>query len=226
MDLPIYVISYDNEERKNRMINRFNILGCKNVTYLPGVSMEDDRITSLKDRPNYNKIHFRVWATMLAHMDAVKKFYFETTENICIICEDDIHISRKFNNVIPSIITDFNSFNLDVLLLGYLLPFKLKCDPIKYLYYKYSRDVWGAQMYMISRKYAKYLIDKYTIEYAYENIGIKPYSSDWIITKDGNKLMIYPMIAVEEGTITTLSDDQSKFHKKCHDVHYDQNLYI
>lgn len=95
----------------------------------------------------------------------------------------------------------------------------------KYVFHRYSNDLWGTQMYMISREYAKYLLEAYTLQYAIDNIS-KPYSSDWIITKNGNRAMIYPMIAVEEGPVTSDCEPQSEFHKRCHFVNYDPQKYL
>jgi GR25 family glycosyltransferase involved in LPS biosynthesis len=223
---PIYVISYNNNKRKEKMIERFEKLNIQNVTYLPGVGMDDIRITSLKDREKYDKVEHKVWATMLAHMDAINKFYYDTKDNICIICEDDIHILRDFSRVIQQTTNEFIKMELDILLLGYLLPLKIELEPDKYFYFQYSWDMWGCQMYMISRSYAKFLIDKCTIEFAYNTIGILPYSSDWIITKNGKRRMIYPMLAVEEGIIIGSSEDHTSFHKKCHDINYNEKLYL
>ena len=80
-------------------------------------------------------------------------------------------------------------------------------------------------MYLISRAYAKFLLDKYTIEFALNNLD-KPYSPDWVITKNGNKAMLYPMIAVEEGNTKTSHEGQNNFHKRCFEANYDSNLFI
>lgn len=235
-NIPIYVISFNNPERKQRMIDRFNKLDFKKIIFTPEVYKDDKRISNLSDRENYDKIEKRTWSIMLQHLDSVRDFYNNNESDICIICEDDITISKDFNEKLQDIIQKFYELNLDVLMLGYLIPFKIhNYNPYfkqidhfnNYTYYTYPNDLWGTQMYMISRKYANFLLDTFTIEYAYKNIGTENhFSSDWIITKNGNRALIYPMIAVEEGV--NLSDDyyQGLFHKTCYDVNYVKDKFI
>jgi hypothetical protein len=130
--------------------------------------------------------------------------------------------------------------NLDVLLLGYLVPFKIQSNYVgfelksndtnlKYTYHNYPNDLWGSQMFMFSKKHAKYLLDKFTIEYAIEQLNdntIQPFSSDWTITKEGNRALIYPMLAVETSDRPSGHYGQDIFHENCKNANYDPNIYI
>lgn len=239
LNLPIYVISFKNSERKQRMINRFQAVGF-NLIFTPEVYKDDTRITSLSDKEKYNKIDPRTWSIMLQHMDAIRDFYENAQSDLCIICEDDIMISKNFKEEITTIIPIFNELKLDVLMLGFLLPFKVEeynqHFPKVYSYsnesnisfniHRYPNDVWGTQMYMISRSYAKFLLDIFDINYAYNNIDIYPYSCDWIITKNGNRALVYPMIAIEEGVNLSDCYDQIDYHKRCFDTQYEPNKFI
>jgi hypothetical protein len=65
-------------------------------------------------------------------------------------------------------------------------------------------DIWGTQMYMISRKHAQHLIDNYGLQTDYRfrslvDTNLEHWIADCLITKTGNRAMISPMIAVEEG---------------------------
>jgi len=222
--LPIYVINFNDEIRKERMIKRFNTMDIK-LKFTPQVYQIDPRIPLYADI----KVEKRTWAIMLQHLDSIRDFYDNTNFSHCIVCEDDIMISKNFINDLPNILQNFNQLKLDILLLGYLLPFKLNENPYfkpkSYQYYNYPDDLWGSQMYLISRVYAKFLLDKYTIEFALNNLD-KPYSPDWVITKNGNKAMLYPMIAVEEGSTKTSHEGQNDFHKRCFEANYDANIFI
>lgn len=234
--MPIYIISFNNEERKTRMSKRFNTLQFNDINFTKEVYKNDERLTSLSNMEKYHKIDHRTWSIMLQHMDSIKDFYYNKDSDLCIICEDDITISKDLkeelkDNIIPS----FYKLNLDVIMLGYLLPFKIESYNThfkelyfydSYKYYTYPNDIWGTQMYMISKKYAKYLLDTFDIKYAYDNIETNPYSSDWIITKNGNRALLYPMIAVEEGI--NLSDDecQISYHKLCYTVNFIPDKFI
>jgi hypothetical protein len=233
MDLPVYVVNYKNDERKQRMKYRFNQFNIEPI-FPPGIDSTDERLSTAPVGADK-----RVWSIMLQHLDAVRLFYEQTEQEHCIVCEDDIHISKNFLDNITFVIPKFEQLELDLLLLGFLLPFKIDMstclhsqhfaiiDKIdNYTIHQYPIDLWGCQMYLISRKYAKYLLETFTVQYAIENIGKIPYNPDWIITKNGNRAIIYPMIAVEEGVNVSQDQSQIGYHKLCHLVNYDPEKYI
>jgi hypothetical protein len=81
-------------------------------------------------------------------------------------------------------------------------------------------------MYLISRNYAEFLLNKFTPQFAFENIGSINYNPDWIITKNGKRALINPMIAVEEGVNLSDHAGQIYFHKSCCECNYDPDVYI
>ena len=233
--MKIYIISYKNEERLNRMIKRFEQVEMeKDIVITKEVHIDDERLTSLSNREKYNKIDLRTWSIMLRHMDVIQSFYDSEDEH-CIVCEDDIYISKDFSNDLGGIIKDFEEMKWDILLLGYLYPHKhIDLQKIYsrssyhsyHSYHSYPDNIWGTQMYMISRSYAKFLLDKFDLEHAYETIDTYPYSSDWIITKNGKRALIFPMMAVEEGVNLSGHKGHVEFHKTCFEANYDSNKYI
>ena len=173
------------------------------------------------------------WCCMLGHIDMIKNFYDNSEEEFGIFCEDDVYIHKDFKLMLPNIIEDFKLMNLDVLLLGYLIPFEIKSYyqnfELKYTYHNYPNDLWGSQMFMFSKKHAKYLLDKFNIEYAVKSLNdntIQPFSSDWTITKEGNRALIYPMLAVEMADKKCGHYGQDTFHENCKKCNYDPNIYI
>lgn len=229
--VPIYIISYKNPPRKMRMTERFNKCGIEPI-FTPEVLSNDSR---LSEAPTEAK---RTWAIMLQHLDAVKHFYDSKSEH-CIICEDDINISKNIVKEIPEIIGVFNKLQLDQMLLGYLLPYKIEMHTCLHKQYfgiidktdnftihHYPNDIWGCQMYMISRSYAKYLLDTYTISYALKNIGNVTYNPDWIITKNGTRGLIVPMMAVEEGDNLSTDKEQNEYHHRCYTTNYNPDRYF
>lgn len=130
----------------------------------------------------------------------------------------------------------FKSLNLDVLLLGYLSiqkinrkinEFKLlKPENDTYKYYHFPDFIWGTQMYMISKKHAKYLLDKYNTEYADKSqldSKMVHFSADWTLTKDGNRALITPIMTVE---VMKSKCSNDVFRMRCHKAHYNSELYI
>jgi len=226
MNIPIYVINFNDEDRKTRMIHRFNTIGL-NLNFMPPVYISDARLNIANDNIKIDK---RTWAIMLQHLDSIKDFYERSTSDYCIICEDDILISKYLHRDLPAVLEKFNKLNLDILLLGYLLSFKLQHENFKikesigYTINEFPNDLWGSQMYLISRTYSKYLLDKYTLDFAINNLD-QPFSPDWTITKNGNRAILYPMLAVEEGETKTLHSGQNSFHKNCFIMNYDPDVY-
>ena len=208
-------------------------------SFYHGVDSNDPRI--------FNNNGFGSWSCMIGHLDMIQKFYDNSEKEFGIFCEDDIFIHKDFVKTLPYIIQDFKLMELDILLLGYLIPFKISSqyngfelknninstsnsnNKLKYVYHNYTNDLWGSQMYMLTKKHAKYLLDKYTIEYAIRSLTdntLEPFSSDWTITKEGNRALIYPMLAVETADKKSGHYGQDIFHENCKNLNYDPNIYI
>ena len=218
-----YCINFNDAERKLKMENRFSNLGIKCVIIDP-VYTNDSRIPTI-----YEESTKRIWAIMIQHLDSIHHFYQNTENEYMIICEDDILISKNILFDLPEILANFAFLELDVLLLGYLLDKSIDnpeyplmhtdcreegTSPSKYSYHEFPYHLWGSQMYLISRKHARFLIEKYTIEYGMADLS-RPYNPDWTLTKDGKKAIIYPLIAVEEGHTKTDNYIQNEFHQRC-----------
>jgi hypothetical protein len=227
--ISFYCVNFNDESRKNKMTSRFEQLGLL-LNFVDPVRNDDARLADVPERADK-----RTWSIMLQHMDSIRKFVEETQNDFCIVMEDDILVSKDIVNDLPGAIETYNKLELDVLVLGYLLPFKihdyntcfrLKDRNNKYSYYDFPGDLWGAQMYMVSRNHAIHLLELYTIEHAVETIDTEPFSPDWTLTKYGKKAIIYPMIAVEEGGTKANSYSESQFHLSCYLTNYVEGFYI
>jgi GR25 family glycosyltransferase involved in LPS biosynthesis len=108
-------------------------------------------------------------------------------------------------------------------------------------YFEYGMDVWGTQMYMLSRRQAQRLLNKYgfptgfapsSVSYADEFLANPsafelPFSADWTITKDcSKKYIVYPMLAIEDGLTSYDHDGQTEFHLLAHSAHVGASTYI
>ncbi len=220
-----YCLSFNNEERKNNMIERFKNLEIS-CEFYSGVSYDDKRIDKLM-----NKNSKRQWCMTYGHLDIIHNFYYNSDKKYAIICEDDICLHSRLKEILKKVINDFNLLNLDILLLGYLLPYKIGNQNLftnfklkKYMpsdsyfkYHDYPEYLSGTQMYMINKKYAKYLLKTYYNSYA--GVGEKIFNPDKIITKDCNKALIYPMLAIEN------DNQEDLYHLLCRNIHYN-DFYI
>ena len=222
--MDLYCLSFQKPIRKSQMEERFKQLEM-NCLFYEGVGMDDPRIV--------NNNGGNCWGCMLGHMDMIKHFYENSEKEYGIFCEDDVYIHKDFCKVVPDIITDFELMNLDVLLLGYLSAFQIKSTCIgfdlktkhsTYTYHNYPDNLWGSQMYMLSKKHAKYLVDKYTVDYASQ--ATQPFSSDWTITKEGNRALIYPMLAVETADKKSGHLGQDMYHDTCKKCNYNPDIFI
>ena len=149
------------------------------------------------------------------HLQMIFDFYYATTKAYGIFCEAEIYIHKDLRAILTKILSDFSVLKLDILLLGYQVHFPItesmvtRGFPLKraitarsaYTYHDYPDDLAGTQMYVLSRKHAKYLLDKYYTGYVnktfVDNTG-RPFSSTgFIITREGNKALISPAIVSE-----------------------------
>jgi hypothetical protein len=233
----IYCVNYNDHERREKMTRRFQDLDLP-YHFVEPVYKTDKRL----DHPEINPHHKRTYSIMLQHLDSLQHFLDTTNEsdNFCIVCEDDIMISNRIKQSISDIMIKFDELDLDILLLGYLWPNKI--DPFsnghfplllrsaEFLYTGYPDDLWGSQLYMVSRKHARWLLNQFPAEYIFRGFGDGkeplPYNPDWIITKMGKRAIISPMLAVEEGSTKTEHDGQNDFHRQCFLANYVESEFI
>jgi hypothetical protein len=237
--IQFYCINYKDEARREKMTNRWSKLGLE-LKFVEPVEISDPRLDIARE--TNTKEGLRNWAIMLQHLDSLRAFingeYIEGEKGeYVIVCEDDIMVSKHLPNDLPEIIASHERLNIDVLLMGFLIPYKITDDnhyyPLKernckYSYHGYPPDIWGSQMYMVSRKHAKKLLEKYTVENA---LGLdskekEPFSPDWTLTKYGNRSVIYPMMALEEGNTKCNWDSEIDYHQRCFKMHYVEREFI
>lgn len=219
VSVAIYIINYNNESRREKMRNRFIELNV-DVTFIKPCGPSDKRLNLLESDDKHSA------PCMFSHLDCIEEF-LNTDSDYCIICEDDIHIRKTFKKDLNIIIEDFEKLELDILLLGYLLDFNPRGSTNyhiknKYTYHDYGYSLWGTQMYLINKSYAEWVYKRYR-EGPKDEV---PFASDWTITKNGNKALIYPMLGVEEGNNNSDHYWQKKYHNDCHRFNYDPKLYL
>ena len=221
-NIPIYILNNNNQERRNKMMKRFNS-NFSQVHFLEPVNI---------DHTKYNICQStgRNWSIMLSHLENIRHFYEQTDAEYAICCEDDVFIYKHLDQKIPTIIENMNALKLDVLLLSYLIntPPSSNGQLIRSIgdfeYYQFRDDLWGAHMYMVTRSHAKHLIDTYTLEWAQKNDD-PPYSPDWILTKKGRRAFVWPPMGVEEGIVNTTDWGQVHLHASCKEFLYDESIY-
>ena len=165
--MKVYCLSYNNREKYDRMKTIFTRLSIPYSMY-EGVPPTDER---LRDITGHEQI---ILSCMYGHLDMLKQFYNESENDneYGIFCEDDIHIHHDFMNIIPKVIEYSRNKMLGTILLCYLITnnmrmtiFDLKSTEHvygKYNSFQYGDDLWGAQMYMLSRKKVGEILSQYS----------------------------------------------------------------
>jgi GR25 family glycosyltransferase involved in LPS biosynthesis len=209
------------------MESRFKTAGITNYEMSDGVPLSDHRITTTC---NHTK---RCHSCMYGHLDMIRDFLENDSSPYGIFCEDDIMIDADFLPRLDHILRDFEKQNLDIMLLGYLIghalgggndSFSSLYKGTTYRYYEYVPEtIWGTQMYMMTRKHAKYIIEKYSCPEANPDVH---FSADWTITQEGERRIVYPMLAIEDGKTTYDNAGQAHFHHLSHVAHLNSSKYI
>lgn len=229
MSCALYVVNYKDEERRDRMRTRVKTIGL-DAHFVAPVSTTDPRIPA-----TLSPFEKRNWSIFFQHVDCIRQFFENTTYDYCIVCEDDILLSRNLKEEIPDIIHLYDKTQLDILLLSYLWPYEVAEDhyfPVlvktdEWKIQGYPADLWGAHMYFFSRAHAKTMIDRYTTEYALaETAAGRPFCTDWQITKHGNRGLLSPMVGLEEGEVKTDHQGQIDFHRAVFQFHYREELFV
>ncbi|MGH6689194.1 MAG: hypothetical protein ACREF4_00715 [Gammaproteobacteria bacterium] len=202
-------------------------------TFLPAplTPMDVRAMVETKRAPVPDGFEYRTAAVMLGHLQLIRRFLEDTSASHGILCEDDVYLRKTIGQDVPAIVDEFDARRLDVLLLGYLWPWKDTyasgdAGARPYRFYEYDEQLWGTQMYMLSRRQASHLVRTYTLDDALARSSTQPFAADWIITKVGRRSRIYPMLAVEEGHVETTHAGQIDFHRRCAEAQYDPDVYV
>lgn len=216
--------------RKHAMQQRFSKLNIE-CNFYGGVTFEDPRIAN-----HITGDIRRIWSYTFGHLDMIQQFVASGKE-FGIFCEDDIYINNNLPRLLPAICKHFTECDLDVLLLGYLLQYRVTIDNMNYpllvndndnkiSFHRFGNDLWGAQMYMYSRKNAIRILEKYTPDYAIQSLHNKDliFSSDCVLTKDGNRALIAPIMAIEDNSTEYNHEGQRNFHAACFQNNYNDDF--
>jgi GR25 family glycosyltransferase involved in LPS biosynthesis len=217
------------------MTDRFSALGL-HLNIHGGVQMDDPRLQFTDSIP-----YRRVASVFYGHLDNIQSFY-DTGKPYGFFCEDDVHIHKDLAKELPTIMREFDAMKLDILLLGYMTTFPIEWwmagfplvydggPSVSYRYHRYPEEQWGVHLFMISRDYAKRLLDTYDATYAarvHQDPTLRPHNPDWTISKMTHKRALrYPMLAVEDGKGNYDHWGQGEFHRQSHAANYREGEFL
>jgi len=167
---PVYYISLeDSYERQKSMNLQLNLLGIINKTM---IAAYDGRNVDYKDNELVEGLHFNHMdsgqiAVVMTHLKAIKDWYYNTNTDCAVFLEDDVtfETSQYWNFTWDDVMTSFPK-NWKVIQLALIKEDSLKETDMKF----HSRNWWNwsAGAYLITREYAKVLIDNFCDEDRYK----------------------------------------------------------
>lgn len=129
----------------------------------------DGRVTDYKNKEGItvsyvNQLDSGQIATVVSHLKCIEEWYLEDNTNYLLIFEDDMDLSntKNFNFSIDKLSESF-PLNFDIVQLSLI---KEKNNPISdndMILNKWRYFNWSAGSYILSRKYAKYLLDYFFV---------------------------------------------------------------
>ena len=222
----IYCINVrSSTDRRKRMVNRFKVAGIEEkVTFIDAIPYNSSLIDYYAGYNNnkleHDKVKRNVISCKASHIKAIRQFLSESpstyydennsstknnniVDNYAIICEDDIMLSNDFLNRYNETIQNLPD-NTPLICLSYLL---WQYEGIKWAGKNINienictmgPDVWGTQMYMISRAYAIEVIEKYDkTNYVLKSIKSDHILTSELITRKSGGYIAYPPLAIED----------------------------
>lgn len=198
------------------METRFSTISVP-VHMIESIPLTDSRIPPTVSNP-------RMHSMTLGHLRMIHSF-LDSSAEFGIFCEDDVFIRKTFTKDIHSAIDAYKRLDISVLLLGYLTNYKASTVHIHpyhtaletpFTYLSINHETWGAQMYLMDKKWAAKCVEQFD---DYTKVSA-PYNPDWTITKMPGGACIYPMLAVESGTVNSDHQGQINFHRTCFETNY------
>lgn len=191
------------EDDNERRINLENELMSHNLNFIPHISTKEDDINSVINGHRINELDKRGLYCLMSHLRAIKKWYNQSNEEYGLFIEDDVSFETvkywKFNweEFFYSIDENWDALQLVVIN-------ENNNDTIFNIQPRRWYD-WSVTSYVITRKYAKYLIDRFykfdefTI---YLNNDILIPIVENVIFNEG-KVLSFPLFIENPSTITT-----------------------
>src|SRR5437763_8913852 len=153
----IYVCSYNNYIREEKMIRRFNETHVSANIY--SYKENDPRVQLLNDG-GLNENNRRTYGNFFSMISEMEDFCNNSTKEFGVFFENDIFLKKTLLVDLPHACEQLKILNLDVLLIGILLdvsPEEYGCNLIhidKYnnKYYDFQDNLYGAHVFILTKK--------------------------------------------------------------------------
>lgn len=225
--IPFYSLCYRDVSKREHLITVARHIRMP-IIFHEGLASDDSRIQGLPSDIA------RLWSITFGHLDMIRNFLDTSSEDFGIFTEHDILVHKDFPALLTSAVDGMVALDLDVLLLGYLkhpngpgLTSIHQQGPLTF--YSYPDDLWGAQMYILTKEQAKWIVDHIDLAWAKmatKSSNLPPFNPDWMFTKFGRRACVTPMLAVEDGLGKYEHVGHGNFHRQCFQHNYHPDLYI
>ena len=190
-------------KRRKRMEKRFKYHGLfDKVIFIDAIHGTSNLINFYHQKLIEQPLNQQKWKNEMgcyaSHLKAIKTF-LETTENECLICEDDIILHNDFKKKYADVRSNFPP-NTTCVGLSYMIEKWENYDWCglninKYNLRKLNKNyTWGMQMYWISKAYAIEVLTLYDKPYYLTN----DIHTSEVILRNSNGYIAYPVLAIEE----------------------------
>jgi len=210
----IYAVNCD-RGRGERLIKAAEPLGL-DIVLVPSPLWTDEEVQRRgKTCFERNTSYPTGCAATMGHMRALAEFA-KSGEPLGIIIEDDVRFHKHFNRLVDALTPHMMEGNTDVLSLGYVnFPQgEWSCVGGEYIIRNVgTSNPWGAQCYMVTHRYAKYLSDLFSVD----DVAIpfkNHFVTDWVLFDRyelgcRRDVMLYP-IAIESPDEQTIAGSTNK----------------
>jgi GR25 family glycosyltransferase involved in LPS biosynthesis len=153
-DVEFYYINLNKDTDKNQyMINHLLENGVENINRIEAVDGKSENII-IKD------LSFSESGCVLSHIKAIKNFYHKSKSDYAIICEDDLDIDN-IKKISFSFYSTLEVYNPELYCLQLVSSTR---EDIEISFSLRPRTFWdfSTVAYIINKKYAKLLLDRYS----------------------------------------------------------------
>ncbi len=207
---PVHYISLeDSYERQNSMNLQFDLLGIETKTMITAYDgrIVDYRNNELVDGMYFHQMDSGQIAVVMTHLKAIKDWYYNSNTDYAVFLEDDVTFESS----------QYWNFTWDDLLISLPKNWKviqlalIKEDGIKETDMKFHPRNWwnwSTCAYMITREYAKILIDEYCDEDRYKlkinkDLRLIPLIENIIYLAAGSDAYTFPLFAEDTTHLST-----------------------
>jgi hypothetical protein len=213
---PVYYISLeDSYERQNSMNLQFDLLGIETKTMITAYDgrNEDYRDNELVEGLYFNQINSAQVASGMSHLKAIKEWYYNTNTPCAFFFEDDMTLkTSQYWNFSWNDVMDSLPKNWKVIQFSLIKEDGVNEDDMKFQTRNWWN--WSTGAYLITREYAKILIDDLCDGERYKlkinkDLRLIPIYENILYIPAGKDAYTLPLFAEDTKYVSTIRETNS-----------------